>query len=100
MNSLVLACQSVVDSTPHYKSWKFFYTDTPRQRGNITMSDYSNMVGTDVLVGVSFANLIIASQCDYFVGVLGSNWNRLINELRSTNGRLHGGYVTLNYGQW
>lgn len=58
------------------------------------MYQYEKDVGLETLVGISFVNLIISSQCDYFVGPLGSNWNRIINELRLTNGRLKAGYLT------
>ncbi|CAI5469848.1 unnamed protein product [Closterium sp. Yama58-4] len=87
--------QSVIDQANQFKDWSFLYSHNPRQSSNKHMVDYERDVGHQ-LVGISFANLIISSQCDYFVGALGSNWNRLINELRVTNGRLFKGYVTLN----
>ncbi|CAI7925034.1 unnamed protein product [Closterium sp. NIES-53] len=87
--------QSVVVRTAQFKDWSFHYSHNPRQNSTKFMVDYERDVGHQ-LVGISFANLIISSQCDYFVGALGSNWNRLINELRVTNGRLFRGYVTLN----
>jgi len=42
------------------------------------MHDYEAAIGLETHVGRSFANLMIAAQCDMFVGVLASNWNRLI----------------------
>ena len=51
------------------------------------------------IVEISLANLLIAAQCDYFIGSLGSNWNRLINELRLTSGRLKAGYLGLNMAE-
>ncbi|CAI5971892.1 unnamed protein product [Closterium sp. NIES-64] len=87
--------QSAIDQTAQFKDWSFHYSHNPRQNSTKFMVDYERDVGHQ-LVGISFANLIISSQCDYFVGALGSNWNRLINELRVTNGRLFRGYVTLN----
>eukprot|EP00850_Spirogloea_muscicola_P002972 SM000011S19150 [mRNA] locus=s11:1118816:1121470:- [translate_table: standard] len=50
-------------------------------------------------VDLSFVNLLVQSQADYFVGTLGSNWDRLVDELRKTNGRLRAGFIALNYGQ-
>ena len=94
------ALQSVIDSAKDVPHWTFFHTNIPRQSGDVPMASYEEAVGADIVIGDSFANLIIASQCDYFVGVLGSNWNRLINELRSTNGRLYSGYIALNADQW
>jgi hypothetical protein len=32
----------------------------------------------------SLLNLMVALECDGFIGTRGSNWNRLIDELRST----------------
>ncbi|CAI5960629.1 unnamed protein product [Closterium sp. NIES-64] len=93
--------QSVVEEAKEqHRDWTFLFTQNPRQEGTMTMHEYEAAVGADVLVGLSFVNLIIASQCDYFVGTLGSNWNRLIDELRCTNGRLFSGYLALNHGQW
>ncbi|CAI7819296.1 unnamed protein product, partial [Closterium sp. NIES-53] len=93
--------QSVIEEAKEqHRDWTFLFTQNPRQEGAMTMHEYEAAVGADVLVGLSFVNLIIASQCDYFVGTLGSNWNRLIDELRCTNGRLFSGYLALNHGQW
>ncbi|CAI7807365.1 unnamed protein product [Closterium sp. NIES-54] len=66
----------------------------------VDQSKYTEMFGLARTVGISFANLIIASECDFFVGVLESNWNRMINELKNTNGRLYNGYVSVNNGEW
>ena len=100
MSSIVIVffspLQAVIDGTRDYTGWSFYYSNTPRQSGDLAMYDYKMRVGPETVVGDSFSNLLIASQCDYFVGVLGSNWNRLINEFRSTCGRLHAGYVALN----
>ncbi|CAI5467564.1 unnamed protein product [Closterium sp. Yama58-4] len=83
-----------------YKDWTFFYTRNKRQTGATAMVAYEQDAGVELLVGVSFANLIIASECDYFIGPLKSNWNRLINGLRMTNGRMNRGYAALNFGGW
>ncbi|CAI5476211.1 unnamed protein product [Closterium sp. Yama58-4] len=42
------------------------------------------------------SQLLIASECDYFVGALSSSSAKLLNELRSTNGRLQSGFITLD----
>ena len=64
------------------------------------MTTYLTSVGVGTSVGASFANLLISSECDYFVGILASNWNRLIDELKSTNGRMSAGYIALNADEW
>ncbi|CAI5504427.1 unnamed protein product [Closterium sp. Naga37s-1] len=91
---------SVVQQSRAYKDWTFFYTRNKRQTGATAMVAYEQDAGVELLVGVSFANLIIASECDYFIGPLKSNWNRLINGLRMTNGRMNRGYAALNFGGW
>ncbi|CAI5479854.1 unnamed protein product [Closterium sp. Yama58-4] len=42
------------------------------------------------------SQLLIASECDYFVGALSSSSAKLLNELRSTNGRLQSGFISLD----
>eukprot|EP00850_Spirogloea_muscicola_P004185 SM000017S02925 [mRNA] locus=s17:1105543:1107668:- [translate_table: standard] len=89
--------QQVIDDSQRFGRCHFLYTDVPRQSlFNVSMMDYETMGGLALMTGQAFANLLIASECDYFVGVLGSNWNRLINELRLTNGRQLNGYIALN----
>ena len=96
-----LAVQSVVDQTELHPDWTFFYTRLRRQTDEDESSfEYMKEAGLEVEIGSSFANLMVASQCDFFVGVLGSNWNRLINELRLTNGRLRTKYYALNFDEW
>ncbi|CAI5949816.1 unnamed protein product [Closterium sp. NIES-65] len=92
--------QSVVDQAGKYNDWTFFYSTNLRQTGAISILQYEETVGVAKLAGLSFANLLISSQADYFVGVLGSNWNRLINELKATSGRLYAGYVSVNFDEW
>ncbi|CAI5938193.1 unnamed protein product [Closterium sp. NIES-65] len=92
--------QSVIDQSAQFKDWTFFYSQNERQLGDMRLIDYEKKAGRAQLVGVSFANLIISSECDYYVGVLGSNWNRLINEMRATSGRVFAGYVAINNGEF
>lgn len=81
--------------TPH---WNIYYSKVERIHSNENdpwASHAPPREGTDM----AFVNLYLAADADYFVGVLGSNWNRLIDELRKTNGKLKAGYIALNYGQ-
>lgn len=102
--SLFLLCglgvQTVIDDAGRYKDWTFLYTKIKRQVGSTAFNTYEKDAGLEQITGSSFVNLLIASQCDYFVGTLGSNWNRLINELRLTSGRLQASYMTLNNNEW
>ncbi|GBG67894.1 hypothetical protein CBR_g1013 [Chara braunii] len=96
--------EAVVKLAEEYASygWRIFYTRQHRIKE--TQADYDNEVrgnGANFeLVEKSLANLVIASEADYFVGALASNWCRLIDELRKTNGRFSRRYVGINYDQW
>ena len=90
----------VTEAKEHYNEWRFLYTKNVRQVGGTLMSEYERAVGKQRLLEMSLANLIISAECDYFIGTLGSNWNRLINELRLTNGRFKAGYITLNFNEY
>lgn len=81
------------------KSWKFYYTKEPRLKSNKASWSYDS-ANLHRLTTLSFANIIIQSQCDYHVGALASNRVRLVNELRSTNGRLGSGFVAINNAEW
>lgn len=53
--------------------------------------------------GVSLANLILGTHpnCRAFVGTGQSNWNRLIDEIRRTDGLRHdAAYVDFQPGEW
>eukprot|EP00850_Spirogloea_muscicola_P016746 SM000138S00053 [mRNA] locus=s138:265309:267479:- [translate_table: standard] len=84
--------QQVIAETQRFGRWRILYT-TCRGKVSSIMMYFETMGGLALMKGQPFANLLIASKCDYFVGVLGSNWNRLINDLRLTNGRQLNGYI-------
>ncbi|CAI7730002.1 unnamed protein product [Closterium sp. NIES-53] len=86
--------QSVIEETSGFPDWTFHYTTSGRVTSATQMQE--EHVKDKQRTGEIFANLIITTQADYFVGALASNWNRLIDELRSTNGRLYSGHVALN----
>ncbi|CAI5477688.1 unnamed protein product [Closterium sp. Yama58-4] len=86
--------QSVIEETSSFPDWTFHYTTSGRVTSATQMQE--EHVKDKQRTGEIFANLIITTQADYFVGALASNWNRLIDELRSTNGRLYSGHVALN----
>ena len=92
--------QSVIKEAELYRDWNVLHTTNKRQEGRLAMVAYEKSVGKQVLTDISLANLLISAECDFFVGTLGSNWNRLINELRLTNGRFKAGYITLNFMEW
>ncbi|GJP49946.1 hypothetical protein CLOM_g9104, partial [Closterium sp. NIES-68] len=88
--------QANIDQTKEHPSWSFFYSSNARQGAAGSLRQYER----DQSVAVSLASVLIAVQCDLFVGSLGSNWSRLMNELRSTNGRLLAGFVADNVEEW
>ncbi|CAI7893619.1 unnamed protein product [Closterium sp. NIES-54] len=89
--------ESVVKESALYTDWRFLFSSNLRQpEDSRSNREYEGKQS----VTASFASAIIASQCDYFVGALGSNWSRLMNELRATNGRLLAGFFTVNMGDW
>eukprot|EP00271_Cylindrocystis_brebissonii_P020754 TRINITY_DN7023_c0_g1_i1.p1 TRINITY_DN7023_c0_g1~~TRINITY_DN7023_c0_g1_i1.p1 ORF type:complete len:339 (-),score=40.67 TRINITY_DN7023_c0_g1_i1:102-1058(-) len=93
--------QMVVDRSKMYSNWTIFYPEYPRQKGRgIVMNDYEKQLGVSNLTLFSFVNLRIAVECDYFIGALGSNWPRLLNEMRMTGGRLRNGYMAVNFDEF
>eukprot|EP00271_Cylindrocystis_brebissonii_P002469 TRINITY_DN1309_c0_g2_i1.p1 TRINITY_DN1309_c0_g2~~TRINITY_DN1309_c0_g2_i1.p1 ORF type:complete len:569 (-),score=66.66 TRINITY_DN1309_c0_g2_i1:185-1891(-) len=92
--------KTVVERSKLYSNWTFFYGEARRQgQAAEEMSKYEEEFGLEQLVMFSFVNLRIASECDYFVGGLASNWPRLLNELRLTGGKLGAGFMTVNFGE-
>ncbi|GJP55141.1 hypothetical protein CLOM_g14127 [Closterium sp. NIES-68] len=89
--------QVVIDSIAKYKDWIFVYSKNSRQvASNNDTRNYDNTQS----VAISFASVLISAQSDYFIGTLGSNWSRLMNELRSTSGRLFYPFIAMNDGDW
>jgi hypothetical protein len=86
--------QSVIEDTRMYPSWEFLFTNTSRIYGQAVLpNDRENLDN-------AFVNLMLSVECDYFVGALGSNWNRLIDELRKTvMGRLRAGHISMNIAE-
>ncbi|GJP56336.1 hypothetical protein CLOM_g15398 [Closterium sp. NIES-68] len=56
----------------------------------------SSLASAMGVMASTFSQLLIASECDYFVGALSSPSAMLINELRSTNGRQQSGFISLD----
>ncbi|XP_024543179.1 uncharacterized protein LOC9660872 isoform X4 [Selaginella moellendorffii] len=67
--------QNVVDESKEYKDWNFYYSDVPRQVGTIRMTEYMALLGDKQAFDTAFVNLVMAADCDFFVGVLGSTWS-------------------------
>lgn len=99
--SLLALLQPVLEELTEYPDWEFLYTHEARQGKEGQKSfEYEKDIGMEAASGSNYVNVIIGSQCDVFIGTLASNWDRVINELRLTNGRLHALYLTLNNDEW
>eukprot|EP00271_Cylindrocystis_brebissonii_P004167 TRINITY_DN15717_c0_g3_i1.p1 TRINITY_DN15717_c0_g3~~TRINITY_DN15717_c0_g3_i1.p1 ORF type:complete len:535 (-),score=79.61 TRINITY_DN15717_c0_g3_i1:220-1824(-) len=93
--------QHVIDETRLYPNWTFFYTHFRRQGvQGMYMNQFEDTVGVAHLTMTSFVNLRLAAECDYFIGALGSNWPRLLNELRMTGGKLKNGFLAVNFDEF
>eukprot|EP01063_Lacrimia_lanifica_P017553 TRINITY_DN2460_c0_g2_i1.p1 TRINITY_DN2460_c0_g2~~TRINITY_DN2460_c0_g2_i1.p1 ORF type:complete len:554 (+),score=143.54 TRINITY_DN2460_c0_g2_i1:88-1749(+) len=87
---------AVLAETEKYPQWRFHWTKHLRFNEGSPM-DYAMLIGPSKLAEISFVNLLISEQlCTHWVGTDQSNWNRMINELRLTNGKLYNPYHRLN----
>ncbi|GBG77451.1 hypothetical protein CBR_g23900 [Chara braunii] len=99
-----------IKQAPSFGSWQFYFTRQHRigedeEDWKLEMQQGAFWGKEDALpdftvVEKSLVNLIISSECDYFVGSLGSNWGRLVNEMRMTNGRFFRKFIAVNYAMW
>ncbi|CAI7895728.1 unnamed protein product [Closterium sp. NIES-53] len=88
--------ESVMAAAETFPDWTFLYASSNRAT-DVEQMKQQQFSGQQPIAEI-FANLLITSESDYFIGSLGSNWNRVIDELRSTGGKLFGGLVTLTHG--
>jgi hypothetical protein len=64
---------------------------------------YQSPYSITVFCRLSVANLMLGAHpsCEVFVQTSASNWNRLIDELRRTDGRrVNAVWIDLEVGQW
>ena len=88
--------QAVIDNSETYTDWTFFPSLEQRFKAPMSSLEHNRVAGLGAATGRVFANILIQSECDFFVGDLTSNRVRLVNELRSTNGRLFSGFVAVS----
>eukprot|EP00271_Cylindrocystis_brebissonii_P009027 TRINITY_DN23617_c0_g1_i1.p1 TRINITY_DN23617_c0_g1~~TRINITY_DN23617_c0_g1_i1.p1 ORF type:complete len:439 (+),score=52.66 TRINITY_DN23617_c0_g1_i1:674-1990(+) len=95
--STSLTSEVVTNETLLFPSWRFYFlsglpasSSSAHAGSNAMSNDDMRRVVTlprDPL-GRSFADLLMAAQCDYVVGsVRGSRWDRLLSALRKTGGK-------------
>lgn len=65
-------------------SWAWTWVDVPRDNSNgaTQLAKFKDALPAGKLTRIWLLNLLIALECDAWLGTLGSNWNRLIDELR------------------
>lgn len=68
------------------RNWTVQWTKVKRQgrRYQGSTAEFARMVGWDNEFLNGLLNLQLALDCDAWVGMISSNWNRLVDELRST----------------
>ena len=83
--------QDAISFFSRLTNWSVSYTNVTRISRNEAITDpnaalnsFASQFGWDEEFINSLLNLDLAMECDGFVGQLSSNWNRLIDELRST----------------
>eukprot|EP00475_Leptophrys_vorax_P016312 TRINITY_DN22780_c0_g1_i1.p1 TRINITY_DN22780_c0_g1~~TRINITY_DN22780_c0_g1_i1.p1 ORF type:complete len:115 (+),score=17.64 TRINITY_DN22780_c0_g1_i1:28-345(+) len=84
-----------IDEAKQFNDWNFLFSEHNRQQGPQPVVEYEKQIGLEQFVSNSFANLLISAESDYFVGALDSVWSRVIDGLRSTNGRIFSGFIAV-----
>lgn len=65
------------------KGWRYAWYDVPRINSNgIDQLDKISTIKRGILTHIWWLQLLMALECDAWIGTRGSNWNRLIDELR------------------
>ena len=90
---------AVIDEAAENKEWKFFWT-TGHKRLNSGPIQASGVHGTAEEMRIAFLNLYICLEADAFVWIRGSNWGRLLDELRNVSGRCDSPNVDIDYDEW
>lgn len=63
-------------------------------RFNLSPMGSMERIGPERETLISFSQLLLAVEADFFVGTRSSNWCRLIDELRKVNGKARTSYLT------
>lgn len=90
------------DSIQFFKNlddWTVLTIDVPRPDQSISPIAFAKRIGSDEEMLNSLVNLDLALQCSGWVGTIKSNWNRVIEELRSTvRCKAHRPYIDAHSG--
>ncbi|CAI5477645.1 unnamed protein product, partial [Closterium sp. Yama58-4] len=89
--------QALLTKASNYHDWTFLHSTN---RTSPDALQDSGAAAEPAAEARALASLLVAAQGDFFVGGLGSHWGRLVNELRSTNGRLFNVFVAMDDDEW
>ncbi|CAI5502815.1 unnamed protein product [Closterium sp. Naga37s-1] len=87
--------QALITEATNYRDWTFLHSTNQTSPAPTALQD-SGAAAEPAAEARALASLLVASQGDFFVGGLRSHWARLVNELRSTNGRLFNVFVAMD----
>ncbi|CAI5462454.1 unnamed protein product, partial [Closterium sp. Yama58-4] len=90
--------QALITKASNYRDWTFLHSTN--QTSPAPTAQDSGAAAVPTTEARALASLLVASQGDFFVGGLRSHWGRLVNELRSTNGRLFNVFVAMDDDEW
>eukprot|EP00762_Andalucia_godoyi_P002184 ANDGO_07480.mRNA.1 hypothetical protein len=92
--------ENVILELGNFKDWEIFYLNQERHNNMSPMQQADAMKGTKFLQ-ISLANLLFQTMpsCRGWVQTTGSNWCRLINEVRRLQGAEYLPFVDLEYGE-
>ena len=89
LNRVIFLSTEDPKSIDYFKTlgnWTVLTLQVPRPKVGIVVGPtaYAKEIGSDEEMLNSLVNLDLALTCSAWVGTIASNWNRLIEELRST----------------
>ena len=84
--------EAVIGETALFPEFRWWFTKVPRL--NTSPRESIRVLGKANEVLISFVQLYLAVQADFFMGQRKSNWCRMIDELRKVNGKARTAYVS------
>ena len=100
INTIMLSTEDehVIDETRQYSAYRFIFTEHPRHN-EFSPMEQAKRIGYNETLN-SFINLELSMLCQGFVLTTGSNWSRLLDELRLTRGKWNTPVIDIEPGQW
>jgi len=100
INTIMLSTEDehVIEETRQYAAYRFIFTEHPRHN-EFSPMEQAKRIGYNETLN-SFINLELSMLCQGFVLTTGSNWSRLLDELRLTRGKWNTPVLDIEPGQW